>query len=118
MTHNDQPVTGYHSGDTLFLNVTAEDEDGNVVDIRNTTIKWALAERVDPTTIVLEKDNAGTGGVAITDGVNGEFEITIDPVDTEDLEGRYQHEAEITDTQGDVTTVFTGRFQITEDIIE
>jgi hypothetical protein len=116
MVVNEQPVDGYYSGDTLKLIITTKDEDGNVIDLRNTDIEWALAESIDPSTIVLTKTVGN--GIDFIDAQNGQFKVTIDPSDTADLSGRYQHEIEITDTQGDVTTVLTGRFQIREDIIE
>jgi len=118
MTHNEQPIEGYHSGDTLRLSVDVEDEDGNAVDIRNADIRFEIAQDESSGTAVVEKDNVGGGGVSITDGLNGTFVVEILPSDTSDLAGTFPYEIEITDTSSDVATVLTGTISVEEDLID
>jgi hypothetical protein len=115
MTHNAQTISGYHSGDTLRITVNVEDPDGNAVDIRGTSIKYVIAGAQTGSKIIEKSTSAG--GITIVDGVNGLFRIDIEPSDTADLSGGYAHECQLTDTNGDVATLFGGSINITEDII-
>jgi hypothetical protein len=56
-------------------------------------------------TAVVTKTTAS--GISITNATGGVFVVTIDKEDTEDLEGVYAHEAVITDSAGDISTVTT-----------
>lgn len=50
------------------------------------------------------------GGVSITDAANGKFTVTLAPADTKTLAvGTYYHEAEVTDSLGNVSTVTVGK---------
>jgi hypothetical protein len=118
MTHNEQPIEGYHSGDTLRITVNVEDEDGNAVDIRNADIRFEIHQDESSGAVVVSKDNVGGGGVTITDGLNGTLKIEIEPSDTAALSGRFPYEIEITDTSSDVATVVTGTISINDDLIE
>jgi hypothetical protein len=114
MVVNEQPIEGYYSGDTRRLLVDVVDEDDNAVDISGADIEYVIADRDD--NIVITKDLQD--GIAVTDAANGQFRIDIEPSDTADLQGDHLHECEITDQNGEVTTVFTGGVEILEDLIE
>ena len=59
-----------------------------------------------------------TSGISITDPVNGEFLVIIDPADTEAIAaGFYYHEAEVIDSAGDVVTVAIGDVTMYADAI-
>lgn len=109
------------AGDTKVLRPT-DNADGGVRDVDNggtkdltgATVEWVLADRPGGPAVV-EKDNAGTGGVQITDAAGGVFDVSLDPADTDDLSGEYYHEAEVTDGSGDTETVWTGWIDIQQD---
>lgn len=85
------------------LEVTEKDN----TDISGQDITWILAdeEGAEPE---FTKDNHGTGGVSITTGSNGEFEVSLDPDDTRGITGRFHHEARIDDGAGTESVLFTG----------
>jgi hypothetical protein len=117
MTHQTRQISGYHSGDTMRLRCTVQDEDGDVVDIRDADITFALAQNQTSSSVIFTKDNIGGGGVTITDGVNGKFLVEIEPSDTASLDGTFPYEIEIVDTDGDVATVLTGSLVVAADLI-
>ena len=111
MTAEKQNITGYYSGNSLKLAITVKDPSGAVVDLSGASIRWALTETYDQT--VLVRKSTADGGIVITDAENGTFEINVDPQDTDDLSGEYDHECEVTDSGGNVVTVTTGTIEIT-----
>ncbi|QSG06391.1 hypothetical protein [Halapricum desulfuricans] len=114
MTIQSRNITHY-AGDSLTLRVTTKEEDGSRVDLTSTEIEWVLAESVSSTPDVVK--GTSTGGITITDAVNGEFEIDLVPADTEALVGSYYHEAELRDAVGNEFTIFVGDITIKESAI-
>jgi hypothetical protein len=63
--------------------------------LTSATITWAIVplttdftgdlDTVISSSAVVEKDNAGVGGVVITDAAGGVFQVTLDPADTASL---------------------------------
>lgn len=106
-----------YSGDTRRVRVTVVDTNGDPVDLTGSSITWSLSS-----------DSTATGSQAITytlsdnvaliDAVNGIFEVTIVPAATASITGdkRY-HEAELTESDGTVTTVMTGTITIKDDLV-
>ncbi len=122
MTKENQNVV-IRSGDTHTLTVTVDDgaTPPAVVDITGATIWW-WASRLSSNgkfsaTATLQKDNAGTGGITITDALNGEFQVTLAPADTATLAGEFYHEAQIRDGSGNISTVLTGTLTIKRDLV-
>lgn len=104
-------------GDSKVLEVTVKDQDDEVVDISGTVIRWQLSKKAKDTTALISKTTVGGGGVTITDGPNGRFDVLIDPDDTEELKaGAYYHEAEVNDG-GLISTVMTGTATLVETLI-
>ena len=99
MTKLNQDVSMF-SGDTHRLNVTVDD--GAVppvaLDITGFTIWWQAARQKSDGRFVkstsLQKDTLG-GGVVITDGPNGQFQVVLSPADTEGISGTFYHEAQL-----------------------
>ncbi len=88
------------SGDTKKLKITINNSDDTPYDITGSTdIKWQLFINNTPE---ISKDLGA--GIIITDGVNGILTISIDPADTDNLEGTYFHELQIKDASGNVLT--------------
>jgi hypothetical protein len=95
-----------HQGESKTLEVTETDN----TDISGQDIEWILAdERGDSPEVT--KTTSG-GGVSITNGGNGEFEITLDPSDTSGISGRFYHESRIDDGAGTESVLFTGEVVI------
>jgi hypothetical protein len=115
MVVNTQPIQGYYSGDTRRLIVTTIDSDENNVDLTNAdSITYIIVDRDGNTVLTKTLQD----GIAFLDAQQGRFVINIEPSDTEDLSGQFEHECEIVDQNDDVTTVFTGTVEILEDKIE
>jgi hypothetical protein len=112
MTREDQHVRDYYSGDSLDLVVTVKNDDGDVVDISGADATWVLAPSEGRPSVV-EKTTGS--GISLTDAANGEVTISIDPSDTENKEGLYYHELQITDDTGNVSTALSGEFEIKRD---
>ena len=107
MTITGQNMTMYR-GDTKKLVVTVTDESGAYPDISGSDFNWVVYKRT-PGNIVLSK--VTPSGISIINPL-GVIEITLDPEDTENLLGLYLHECEITDTLGNISTIFTGSFTV------
>lgn len=107
MTLENQDVTGYYAGDTLRLDVSVTDDADQVVNLTGATIEWKL---IDYKTVLLSKSTSA--GISITDPLNGEFRVNINGSETQDLQGTYRHEARVTDSTGNVSTVFVGSFSV------
>lgn len=79
----------WFQGETKILEYTVETEaeDGTVQVITGWSLRWQLMNHQKSQDTVFEKATAGLG-VVITDGPNGQAQVTIDPVDTTDIEPR------------------------------
>lgn len=114
MTKTAQNIVIY-AGDTANITVTVLDGDnvsGARKNIAGGVIGWVVFDP-DDTGVLLTKTTADA--ITITDGPNGLFTIALIPADTEQLmPGVYRHEAEVTDTSGNVSTAMTGDFIIKE----
>lgn len=105
MSHSTQNFE-IHAGDSRDIVVTVTDSQGGAVDLTGAAIAWQLARSADAASPAVFK-SLGTG-ISITDGPNGVFTVTLDSADTEGLTGLYYHEAEVTDTAGNRSTVLSG----------
>jgi hypothetical protein len=93
------------AGDSKIIETTVD------TDISGATVRYAVTDGRGGQTVVGPKDSSD-GSITITTVTADEsvFRIELNPKDTDDLLGRYHHEAELVDADGDVTTVFTGQF--------
>lgn len=103
------------SGDDIAIDVTVTDSDDAAVDITGCLIRWG-ARKVGETSTAISKSTTD-GGITITDGPAGQFRVSLDPADTASLSGVFEHEAELTDLTGAVSTVCTGSMRIEEDLV-
>jgi hypothetical protein len=115
MTKQQQNIDDHTAGDTLRIVVSVEDPSGTAVDITGSSIAWALAEAPGESPTVSK--STGDSSISITDATNGEFTVYVDSADTEGLSGVYYHEAELTDSSGNVHTVTTGYITISEETV-
>lgn len=111
MTYTGQNVNIFQ-GDTRTVTVTVYDRNDNVTSIDGATaIKWVVYKR---TTGIIYLSKSLGSGITISDGPNGVFEIELENADTLNLLGRYNHECELIDSSSNITTLFTGYFNIIE----
>ena len=89
------------SGDTKILSITAQTSTGTALNLNGAVITWQLFPLGGGTALLTKTIG---GGITITDASNGVFQVKIDPADTADLAGSYNHEAQITDTDGNILT--------------
>jgi len=110
LTQNFTMVTG----DTKILNVSIKDPAGKVVNILGYSIIWALKTSVGNSSTLIKKTIYD--GISVTNGAGGIFQIRLESSDTEGMKPAvYYHECEITDSAGNISTVFTGRVSLIED---
>jgi hypothetical protein len=102
MTVNN-PTINLVAGDSKYLVVSVD----GISDLTGCTFKWGLHPRNGEN--ILEKTS--TSGISIVDG---KVQIKVDPLDTELLSGTYYHECEMTDTLGNVSTIFTGLVSVSK----
>lgn len=95
------------AGNSLKLRIPIKNADGSIPNLGGATVKWALENQAGA--IVLQKLNGA--GAVIQDPTGTPYvEVTIAAADTVALApGAYSHEAEITDSSGNVSTVTVGR---------
>ena len=112
-----QDATAY-SGDTLSVTVTVKDDTNTAIDLTGATAEWRVCE-------LLASGAHGTAeitlttaaGVMLSDPTNGQLTLSIAASETDDLDGVYVHELQITDSSGAVSTVSTGRLTVKNDLV-
>jgi hypothetical protein len=116
------PETGQNTehwrGNSLILEIRAEDKNGQPIDVSDCDAKWCFARSAQAKVagdIFVQKDNSPSGGIMIepqTDGFDY-LVVTLNPADTENIApGNYYHEAEITDAGGHIFTIAVGKFKL------
>jgi len=95
-------------GETKLLIIHVEDGQGDPVDITGSSIVWVMQRQTYNTTQPrIEKSTPI--GIDVLDGPAGIFQVRLDPADTLGLPaGNYLHEAEVTDSGGQVSVVTIG----------
>lgn len=106
---NPDQNASFVQGDTQFFDVSVVDENGDAVDLTDSSIEYQLTN--DDTTLTKTRDD----DVTVTDAVNGEFEVALLPADTSTLSRSYKHSVEVTDADGDVSTILSGTVYVTPD---
>jgi hypothetical protein len=95
-----------YDGDSLLIDVTITDEQGAALDISGAVFRWRLVGASQ--SVAKSTDN----GITITNAQQGGVEIRLEPADTSGLSGVFQHELEMTDSQGNVSTVLRDKITI------
>lgn len=109
MTKEGQDFVMY-AGDNKKIYVEVVDENGELVNLAGTEIDWVLQGNVALSTASISKSSTMSGEI-VTESV-GTFSITLTSSDTESLSGRFYHEAQIIDADGDISTVMVGTANI------
>jgi hypothetical protein len=103
-------------GDTREYTFSVVDTVGAAVSLNGATITWKMCPYGYPTSSVVSKSLAGGGISIIGDVVDGVFQVDLDSADTEDLSGKFAHQASITDSVGKKFTPNQGIITITKEI--
>lgn len=103
-------------GDTLETTLTFTDADDNVIDITDWTIFFTVKKEE-----YLTDDDDSEAEISksetITDGTSGQYTLTIDPEDTEEVDpGLYVYDIQIKKDDGSIQTVVIGNFEIIQDV--
>ncbi len=104
-----------YCGDTVSLEITWLDADGNPVNLTGASLVWALGRT--PAGPLLVEKTVGQG-IVITGASTGEFRIDIEPADTTNLKpGTYYHVCRAKEADGTVSTVLDGHIQIQQSLV-
>lgn len=102
-------------GEDNTLQITVKKEDGTPKDISaSTAITWKLARKPSAATALLTKSLGS--GIAITDGLNGVFQITLSAADLASLYDSYYHEARVKDSANKSKVVTTGKVVVNKSL--
>lgn len=101
MTKKNQNFEIY-AGDTKDIIIAVTDAAGAAVNLSGATAKWVLKKNASASNSAYK-----TTGNGIT-VVGGVVTVRMNSADTQGLQGRYYHEAEVTDVSGNVSTILTG----------
>src|SRR5882672_4101952 len=111
MPANNQDFVTYQ-GDAPKPIFTVRDSAGAIVDISTVTeIEWTC-RRMDDDVAALTKLKSAGAITFVTNGTDGKFQVAITIANTTGLNGFYKHQARITDSAGNPTTVSAGRMQV------
>jgi hypothetical protein len=112
MAKTGQDFTTY-AGDAALPIFTVYAADGvtplNISSVQN--ILWNAARDLASAAVLSKSKTAGSIAF-VTDGSNGQFQVTLAGSDTAPLTGYYIHSAMIIDSSGNQTTVSLGRMQV------
>ena len=97
------------AGNTIKLEFTVTNEDGDAVDVTSDTVRFALKKGF---TEVL-----GTDDVTVSHEETGKFVVTIQDEKTSALQGTLRYQCELEDSAGDRATVARGYITFSENLV-
>ncbi|PEL12651.1 hypothetical protein [Bacillus sp. AFS017336] len=97
-----------YAGDSKEIVVSVVDENGVALPLSGATVKWILMNNSSSIT------KNTTNGITLS---GSDIHIKLDPADTLTLTGLYEHEIELTDSLGNVSTVTKGTVNIIKSLI-
>lgn len=105
-------------GDDKVLRITVRDEaTGNPIDLTNVdSIRYQIAKTPAAPRVVSKFYGSG-GGISVFNALGGVIDVIIRAVDTATVAGEFQHELEIKDAAGLLSTAMTGTVTITKALI-
>lgn len=103
-----------YQGDTKQITIKVTNEAGAAKTLTSSTQAW---KAYDGATVKISKADVDISLVSV-DGTDDAIRFTIDPSDTSSLTaGTYTHEAEVTDSSSNVSTVTRGTLTIRDDLV-
>jgi hypothetical protein len=109
VTATAQDFTMY-AGDSKALVVTVADKV-----LTGASVIFKMAPTRDSTAVITKTTEDGS--IVLTAPATGELTIALYPVDTLALSGKYYFEVQVTDSDGDIATVTTGKCKINQTLI-
>lgn len=107
MTLRDQDFELWQ-GENKLVYFTITGDSSAVKDLTGSTaFAWKALRHVGSTSAAITK-SLSTGGITVTGATSGIFCVTLSSSDTESINGRFYHEARITDIEGKNEVVATG----------
>lgn len=107
------------AGDDKIHDVMLTKEDGEEKSLVDAHIIYQVRKGYEPTSIpIITKTNELNGGIIVTNAPLGLFEIRLEPADSALLTGLYFQECEVTDGDGEVGTVFSGKINFGKKLIK
>lgn len=106
----------YRAGDDMLLEFLVRDADGVVANITGATVKFAVGHDKQ-TPVITTEGVTPTATAAITDPMNGLFQVAVTGENTQDLRGTYPSEAALDDVYGASVTVAHGFLTFTADLV-
>lgn len=105
------------SGDSRIIRANCVSPDRQPYSLSQAiAIVWQLAKTVNSLPLITK---TLTGGVSIRqDGLKWIIDVSLLPVNTENLKGDHYHECQVTFLNGTVLTPFSGVITITQDLIQ
>lgn len=110
------PEDPYYAGNSLEINESITDENGNALDLSNATVEWGVARRPGDSVVIGDGDAEVTLSID-TPASDGDVTVTVEPGHTSDMDGTYKHEFKVTKDDGTEDTVTRGDFEVTPTII-
>ena len=111
-TQNDE----FYSGDHRTLTFTVKDGADVVVDITGATFLWTVRRSVLSAVAEISLvSGESPSEIDILVAASGTVQVVLVPTDTAALSGDFYHELQMTDVEGNVTTVAFGTLTIKED---
>lgn len=103
-------VDSFYSGNSKTIRVTIRDDSGNLKDLANAEITYALFGRETETVYIYKASYNGTNEIQVVG--TGVCDIFLKPSDTANLYGTYRHHVNVVDANGDEETVLSGKVEI------
>jgi hypothetical protein len=103
-----------YAGDTNTLRFSAVDALGAALNLTGLTIEWGLSRPAKTVRLLTKTVGAG---LTVTNAAGGLFEARLLPADTAGMDGEYYQEVQITDVDGNVSTIYAGAVRITKTLI-
>ena len=109
-----------YQGDTKRVHFSLKRADESALELTGVEIRWQASKlkpngAFSPTPVLAKTEQSG---IEIDDEINGMLTVTLFPEDTVAISGSFYHELELLDASGDVSTVFTGEFQVKKALIK
>lgn len=94
----------YVAGDDLEIEITAQDDNSDPIDLTGATIVWHLKKTSRLSEVEVLEKTVGTG-ISLVNAAQGIFKVALTDTDTEDLKGTYIHITKITTSSGEMKTI-------------
>jgi hypothetical protein len=105
-------------GDDVSLTATITDADGQLMNLTGCVVTFTLADSAGTVVATLDWNDGAANGVTVADVAAGVAVITLPHSVTATLRARtgYRYDLQITDAEGLITTVVSGKVTAVQDV--